>query len=406
MHCNATSGKRKSRHSKMKQPMNNSNFYGEKSKGRGRGLVDSSGVGAFWNKHYIFIVWIVFILTIAILWSLRHLYYGLFYSSPLEDNTKLLSDTDAAWNALSNRVAFAMKTGAQVIEDRFPNPNSTWLQRVKHYIIVSDQADSRYGAIGLKELFESVGLSLYTFLENRQPLLLESSSQRKTLEVTVDQANVGWWQDREKNLPGFHMLWKKFPYMDWYIMCDDDTFFFLDGLAAILQHPIFEEAMREEIPIYMGNQYNVALCEGYDPSGVTNGSLNPWFAHGGSGIILNYWALEALIDMIPWCMQRFQDCWAGDIKVGLCFQELGLSIVPMGTHFIGVDPKSYFDTYYSQPPYKQSKGQDIVASFHHCDDEEFAFLFALEQQIAGKNKQLIRFKHIAELVSPSFQFPQ
>ncbi|GJD10591.1 hypothetical protein Gasu2_47740 [Galdieria sulphuraria] len=378
----------------------------EKPKGRGQGITGQFRVLAFLKRNYIFIS-IILIFAVALLWSASRLYYGFFYSvlEDKVDNTNLGSDKDANWEALSSRVAFAIKTGAEVIEERFPNPNNTWLQRAKNYLVVSDLADSRYDAVGLKEMFESVGLSLETFLENRQPLLLSSSSQKKTLEVTVDQTKTGWWQDREKNLPGFHMLWKKFPYMDWYIMCDDDTFFFLDGLAAILQHPIFQQAMREEIPIYMGNQFNVALCEGYDPSGMTNGTLNPWFAHGGSGIIVNYWALEALMDMIPWCMQRFQDCWAGDIKIGLCFQELGIQIVPMGTHFIAVDPKSFFDTYYSQPPYKQSKSQDIVASFHHCDDEEFAFLFSLQQQIIGKNKQLVRFKDIADIVSPHFHFP-
>jgi hypothetical protein len=351
---------------------------------------------SYWKKHMTFTLCIFLVFAVTLV-SFR-LYRG--SSSVVQVGTTDL-DESTGWEALSNRVAFAIKTGEQVIEERFPNPNNTWLQRVSNYMVVSDVANTRYQAVGLKELFETAGFSLESFLETRQAPLLQSSEKRP-FKVTVDQTRSGWWQDREKNLPGFYMMWKKFPNMDWYIMCDDDTFFFLDGLAAILEHPIFQQAMKEELPIYMGNEFNVALCEGYDPSGMTNGTLNPWFAHGGSGIVLNYWALEALVEMIPWCMQRFQDCWAGDIKVGLCFRELGIDIVPMGTHFIAVDPKNYFDTYYSQPPYKQAKPHDIVASLHHCDDEEFEFLYSLPTK---QHKQIVQFQDIAKYVSPSFQFP-
>eukprot|EP00871_Galdieria_phlegrea_P001907 jgi/Galph1/2717/GphlegSOOS_G1414.1 len=395
------------------------NCTSDKSRGASPHIGFFFHVRRYWHSKTCGFALLVFVFGILLL--LDGSYSRILQNLTGRDKLKTTkgSETHFHWDSIAGRVAFAIKTGSSVIEERFKNPNNTWLRRVPNYMVISDVSVPKYQAVGLKELLAAME---ETPMDNKPSTRIQySDSKKRPLEVTVDHSQSGWWYvtllgkfkalvtikfcrlDREKNLPGFHSLFKKFDKMDWYVMCDDDTYFFLDGLAEILQHPVFQQAMKEEIPIYMGNQFNVALCEGYDPSGVTNGSLNPWFAHGGSGIVLNWWALEALSEVSSWCMRRFADCWAGDIKVGLCFRELGIEIVPMGNHFVAVSPKSYFESYASQPPYKQSQGNDLVASFHHCDEEEFGFLATLEEQIIQK-KEVVRFKDIAKIVSPNFHF--
>lgn len=142
---------------------------------------------SYWKKHMTFTLCIFLVFAVTLV-SFR-LYRG--SSSVVQVGTTDL-DESTGWEALSNRVAFAIKTGEQVIEERFPNPNNTWLQRVSNYMVVSDVANTRYQAVGLKELFETAGFSLESFLETRQAPLLQSSEKRP-FKVTVDQTRSGWW---------------------------------------------------------------------------------------------------------------------------------------------------------------------------------------------------------------------
>ena len=52
----------------------------------------------------------------------------------------------------------------------------------------------------------------------------------------------------------------------------------------------------------------------------------PYFAHGGSGIVLSNGALKQIYHGIPTCTVDYTDCWAGDVRIALCLRDNGILI--------------------------------------------------------------------------------
>eukprot|EP00173_Palmaria_palmata_P003815 Plantae.Rhodophyta-Palmaria_palmata.ctg4172.p1 GENE.Plantae.Rhodophyta-Palmaria_palmata.ctg4172~~Plantae.Rhodophyta-Palmaria_palmata.ctg4172.p1 ORF type:complete len:279 (+),score=32.22 Plantae.Rhodophyta-Palmaria_palmata.ctg4172:108-839(+) len=110
-------------------------------------------------------------------------------------------------------------------------------------------------------------------------------------------------------------------------MIDDDTYFFLDNFAAFVKRHSAPEQMTW--PLYTGKTFWVASCAQWGKNGEplkSKGAVDrAGFAHGGSGIVLNGPAMDAMYSGVASCMRRFSSCWAGDMQVALCLRERGIS---------------------------------------------------------------------------------
>ncbi|KAJ3072669.1 hypothetical protein HK102_006185, partial [Quaeritorhiza haematococci] len=163
--------------------------------------------------------------------------------------------------------------------------------------------------------------------KDRRP---SSGNSKATEEVVPNEKSQGWKLDAHKNLPGFRELWRRFPDAEWYMMFDDDTYLFLPNLDRFLSQ--FDANQ----PYYFGKANVFIGCDGIKKFGD-----GPFFAHGGSGIVMSRGAMLRFLTKVDKCINKYQTCWAGDIRVGLCLRDAGVLIQ---THhaFNGDPPNAKF----------------------------------------------------------------
>nr|KAJ3404280.1 hypothetical protein HK105_003929 [Polyrhizophydium stewartii] len=179
--------------------------------------------------------------------------------------------------------------------------------------------------------------------------------------TTVDESTLGWQADAHKNLPGFRELFSRFPDADWFVMIDDDTFMFMDNLQRSLAH------LDPDGEHYIGSRTMFFGCDG-----VTRMGDGPGFAHGGSGIVLSRGAIKRLVDGVDACIVKYKDCWAGDVRVGLCLRDLGISLTdPRGFHH---DPPSRGFWFPPDACFRP-------VSFHHLLPQQMQRLADLEARV-------------------------
>ncbi|KAI8826507.1 hypothetical protein BJ741DRAFT_630874 [Chytriomyces cf. hyalinus JEL632] len=111
--------------------------------------------------------------------------------------------------------------------------------------------------------------------------------------------------DAHKNLPGFRLLFEKFPDADFFMMIDDDTYVFLDNLQRYLSR--YDSSQK----LYFGQANRFRGCDGvmeYDDS-----LKAPLVAQGGAGIIMSRGALEAMLKVVDECIVKYNGCWGNFI---------------------------------------------------------------------------------------------
>jgi hypothetical protein len=145
-------------------------------------------------------------------------------------------------------------------------------------------------------------------------------------------------------------------------MIDDDTYLLMDNLVEYLQK--FDSSR----PYYIGSSTVFMGCDG-----VRNFGDGPAFAHGGSGIILSRAAVEKMLTIKDDCIWRYKDCWAGDIRLGLCLRDVGIFLESPGL-FTKHPPNDNF--FYGDPCTKQ-------ISFHHLLISQFQRLYQVELKNNG-----------------------
>jgi len=205
------------------------------------------------------------------------------------------------WDTIADNVVLGVKTGAEVAHMRLLYARKTWLarRRVPQVVYFSDTEDRTVGT--------------YSVREYEKRLVANSSAELNSDGLFSGTFVGGWEGDKDKNLPGLALMHDFYPHKAFYVLVDDDTYVFLDSLAEVL----LAVEHKNEMPLYGGNLFKapkrIENCFGpYAPSSIS-------FAHGGSGIILNNFAMKLVRRNTVQCIERYRNCWAGDIQVALCF---------------------------------------------------------------------------------------
>lgn len=247
-----------------------------------------------------------------------------------------------AWERIMNDVAVAVKTGREVAGSRLVVQTSDgWLslrRRVPNLLLLSDETDAELGTVDIRAYARGLARG--------------SMATGVTDSLAAYFARGGWKGDKDKNLPGFHLLVNRFPAARFYVMVDDDTYLFLDNFARWLErHQVMDPSTSPtvgavigpgtwvegaptpppprpagaEVPLFTGKAFLVSRCGEFGRGKGTAGVRHPTFFHGGSGIVLNAAAARALVAATPSCIRRYHSCWAGDMQVAMCLRSAGVA---------------------------------------------------------------------------------
>ncbi|KAJ3016281.1 hypothetical protein HKX48_004128 [Thoreauomyces humboldtii] len=261
--------------------------------------------------------------------------------------------------------AVALKSGVDVVHERATAQLRTFLKPIRNLIIVGDGEATVEG----RKMIDVVKTAVYG-PKDQDPLFLAGKAKKaapKAAEkdaITVDESSEGWKADGHKNLPGLQELWERFPDASWFVMVDDDSYVFFDNLLGRLN--MYDPDGRH----YFGAKTQFVGCDG-----VTSWGAGPFFAHGGSGIVLSRGAMRELMDDIDACTVRYRTCWAGDIRTALCLRDQGI-LLHSPTGFYSTPPNSNF--WFPHDPCERP------LTFHHLLAKQVNALYATERAIADR----------------------
>ncbi|KAJ3057867.1 hypothetical protein HK102_010825, partial [Quaeritorhiza haematococci] len=292
-----------------------------------------------------------------------------------EEESDHVTNSGPTYDPRWDRFAIAVKTGRDVIDKRLPIQLATFLSHARNVLILSDSND-RSEMNGIP-VFNALNINRTLHNTNTNNGRADTSTQQPDSnapgdmqEITPDTDSEGWRLDANKNLPGFRALFNHFPNAEWYIMIDDDSYLFLDNLDELLS------PYDPSTPHYIGRANVFKGCDG-----VTEMGKGPFFAHGGSGIVLSRGSLTRMVapftsstggdyqDHISTCIKKYNDCWAGDIRVSLCLRDLGILLTTF-TSFNGGSPNNNYA--FPRDPC------DRPVTFHHLPPNQISALWEVD----------------------------
>ncbi|KAJ3067192.1 hypothetical protein HDU98_009607 [Podochytrium sp. JEL0797] len=292
--------------------------------------------------------------------------------------TKFSTSTSQAPNSQAHRtekkfpnIAIALKTGSETAASRAMAQVVTFLSEAQNVLVIGDTTGIRIGDIevqdALTEVFEHAGGRLVKErIANGGGDGSETVSEILRREDRVASSGIGqkgWEMDAHKFLPGFQMLYSRFPDSEWFIMIDDDAYVFLENYSTFLK------TLNPKKPYYIGQGNIFAGC-----GGVQNFGDGPTFAHGGVGIVVSRGAMKMMADIVNQCIMEYQECPAGDVRVGLCMRDAG--VLMSGT-----------DGLYQAPPNADFTYPDNACErpkvFHKVLPHQMQALFDTQQSSSG-----------------------
>lgn len=311
------------------------------------------------------------------------------------------------WNKIKHDVVIGIKTGHEVAEKRLNKLRTFgwWSvgRDVPNFLVISDADDPVLGTVSIKpyglQLLDSLNASTIlnsvangnsTSTSHHIQPIFKNNSQNKQLLPKHWFEKSGWRGDKDKNLPAFHLLRTFFPGKKWYLLLDDDTYIFLENFARFT----LQDGM-DSVPVYTGKVFYISRCGGFARDGrwiANHSEPRGMFAHGGSGIVMNRLAIDAMYPNIASCILRYSSCWAGDMQVGLCLRRAGVMVRRLGPrrgfekHFIPFWPsKALSDRRYSS----RWKSADEPITFHKIPDKEMRIMSGLERRAMQSGDSII-----------------
>jgi hypothetical protein len=83
---------------------------------------------------------------------------------------------------------------------------------------------------------------IHNVISPKHQLLPQKGNKRYVFDFKLTPMK-DWAADVFKNMPGFNLSLQMFENMTWYFMVDDDSFVFLDNLAAFLQSQLNDSGL-------------------------------------------------------------------------------------------------------------------------------------------------------------------
>jgi hypothetical protein len=246
----------------------------------------------------------------------------------------------------SHKYLFGVKTGVEVAPDRAPIQYLTFLQHLKNVYYFSD--DDVY--IG-NNFIHGVLKAEYAKAMGRKLLT----------DKIIQKRNVGWRLDRDKYFPALKEMWRKYPNVDWYTIIDDDTYIYFNA---------FDEFLSKKDPqkeYYFGSSRVFQGCGNF-----TSYANSPYFAYGGTGVVLSHAAMKKMMTIIDQCVVKYKKCY-GDAFVAVCLLDVNIKFNwAMDEHGLHMEPPNDGFKEWPQNPCK------TPIAFHHLLPKQTQKLYEVD----------------------------
>jgi hypothetical protein len=230
----------------------------------------------------------------------------------------------------------------------------------------------------------------YTTLEGREALRRYLRRVNREQDVTIVALKpienmLQSLRNAWVNLPAVKWLHENRPRQEWFAFMDDDTYFLMNAIRRILREAELNETLRSG-PAYIG----APLVDGrkgtcrvlrkghqlYARSSAKRVEVQ--FVCGGSGILFNHRAIDAILPVIDHCISTmFQP--AGDVRLGHCMAMANVSIHPRREMFR--------DTLFRAIGEKGAHNKYLFpASFHRFRKREWQYALANIERLRQPNE--------------------
>jgi len=280
-------------------------------------------------------------------------------------------------------LALCIKSGADVFYDRIPGLLKSYPKYVKNKIIVGEKPGYRVGNYVMHDVCTpTYGEIKETYWSQFKDEKKEEENNKKDHTEDKDDLTkgrkqefnkLGWQLDVYKNIPAFKLLYDTYPNAKWYMMVDDDTYVFLSNLKKRLSY------YNPDDKLYLGASWPI-------PTGCFPSWSMARFAHGGAGIILSRGAMLAFIEKYDYCVKSFDDCYAGDVRLALCLNTVGIRINRL--NHTNISWRGHSD----QAPnleYSWLEPCDLPLTFHHLYSKQQKLLFEIQRYNNRDSFQLL-----------------
>ncbi|KAI9328639.1 hypothetical protein BDR26DRAFT_923355 [Obelidium mucronatum] len=261
-----------------------------------------------------------------------------------ETTTKTTTPTHTPRINLDN-VAVVIHTGKQVIEKRMPVQMNTFLKDFKNLLLVAD-----YDGEFMGHHVHNVLDGLYEKTKAR----LGNSEGGNVSKTSRGDEGKGWDGDAHKFIPGFKLAYEKFPDVDWYILIDDDVYLYSKVMEPIMKQL---KKMDPSQNHYLGRAFTIS-------KGACGETNPPPFGHGGTGIYVSKGAMQQFLKVADKCIMKYANCWAGDVRMSLCFRDAGIKLGQKGN----------LDALHNDPPVRDFSYDmnpcSEPSAFHHLTPTE------------------------------------
>jgi len=296
----------------------------------------------------------------------------------IPDNLKAFTVNESPSHEYDD-IALCIKSGADVFYDRIPDLLKSYPRYVRNKIIVGEKPGYRVGNYTMHDVCTPTYGEIketYWSKGKKKDEKEEDSTKKETNEQNKndkddknqgrkqDFTKLGWQLDVYKNIPAFKLLYDTFPNAKWYMMVDDDTYVFLSNLKKRLSFYNPDEKL------YLGESWPI-------PTGCFPSWGMARFAHGGAGIILSRAAMLAFIGNYDVCVKSFDDCYAGDVRLALCLNTVGIRLNRSERH-VNVNWRGHSD----QAPnleYSWLEPCDLPLTFHHLFGKQQKLLYDIQR---------------------------
>ncbi|KAL6633164.1 hypothetical protein U3516DRAFT_617341 [Neocallimastix sp. 'constans'] len=277
-------------------------------------------------------------------------------------------------------LALCIKSGADVFYDRIPGLLKSYPRYIRNKIIVGEKPGYRIGNYTMHDVCTpTYGEIKETYWSKGKKEGAEKKDNSEKVDAKKDDKKdsddinqgrkqnfdkLGWQLDVYKNIPAFKLLYDTYPNAEWYMMVDDDTYVFLSNLKKRLSFYNPNEKL------YLGASWPI-------PTGCFPSWSMARFAHGGAGIILSRAAMLAFIGNYDVCVKSFDDCYAGDVRLALCLNTVGIRLNRSERH-VNVNWRGHSD----QAPnleYSWLEPCDLPLTFHHLYSKQQMLLYNIQR---------------------------
>lgn len=259
----------------------------------------------------------------------------------------------------TERIFLLMKTGHSVQWERLPTHFFTTFTRFPNFGIYSDAASSMAG-YEIIDILQDLPMSVLQ--DHQLGLYIEQQKTRQDhtyARPSAPKDERPWMMDKFKTIPMLQHAWKHAPDNDWFIIMDDDSYFFSDNIGRWLN------MLDPNKPYYLGSAV---------------AGLQYVFAHGGSGIILSRGLMEMAFGheksdewVDEYSERTVREC-CGDYVLGAFLKEkldVGLNVAVSGKRFQSQD--------FTDIAFTRSNWCSDIVSFHGTYSKNIELLWEYER---------------------------